>query len=84
MSSAARQLRSTGPRGRRRRCFAGLVDDAALFPPGNATIAEAVPGHLDHARAGDAGLLGRFLCPASRLPELITEPIEVTPTCRSA
>ena len=26
--------------------LSGLVDDAALFPPGNAPMAEAVPSHL--------------------------------------
>ena len=50
--------------------FEGLVDDAALFPPGNAPMAAAVEAHLRH-RAGPYGaLLGRFLCPASRLDEL--------------
>jgi hypothetical protein len=47
-----------------------VVDDAALFPPGDAPMAEAVPAHLDHEAGPDAGLIGRFLCPASRLEEL--------------
>jgi hypothetical protein len=47
-----------------------VVDDAALFPPGDAPMAEAVPAHLDHESGPDAGLIGRFLCPASRLAEL--------------
>lgn len=56
-----------------------LVDDAALFPPGNATMADAVRGHLA-ARAGRHGhLLGFFLCPASRLPELIVELVKTKP-----
>jgi hypothetical protein len=56
------------------------VDDAALFPPGNANMPDAVAGHLT-SRVGDrAGVLGLFLCPASRLPELITELIKVKPT----
>jgi hypothetical protein len=40
---------------------------------------EAVRGHLT-ARVGDhAGVIGLFLCPASRLPELITELIKARP-----
>src|SRR5262249_60549248 len=45
-----------------------LIDDAALFPPGNAPMATAVPAHLEYIRNG--GLVGRFLCPASRMDEL--------------
>ena len=50
----------------RRRLFAGLVDDAALFPPGNAPMAEALAEHARHRSASYAGLVGPFLCPASR------------------
>lgn len=49
----------------------GLVDDAGLFPPARLPMAAAVDRHLDRRRR-DWGplLLGRFLCPASRLDEL--------------
>ncbi len=51
--------------------FRHLIDDAALFPPGNAPMATAVPAHLD-LRAGPlAGFVGPFLCPASRVAELL-------------
>jgi hypothetical protein len=50
--------------------FEGLVDDAALFPPGNAPMGEAVEAHLRHRDGPFGALLGRFLCPASRLAEL--------------
>ncbi len=51
--------------------FHHLIDDAALFPPGNAPMDGAVPAHLA-LRAGPlAGLVGPFLCPASRVPELV-------------
>jgi len=59
--------------------LARLVDDAALFPPGNAAMPDAVRGHLA-GRAGErAGVMGLFLCTASRLPELITELIKARP-----
>lgn len=50
-----------------------LVDDAALFPPGNAPMPAAVAGHRRHRGAPYAALVGRFLCPASRLGELRAE-----------
>jgi hypothetical protein len=51
--------------------FLALVDDAALFPPGNAPMDDAVPAHHEHREAWYASLVGPFLCPASRLDELI-------------
>jgi hypothetical protein len=50
--------------------LAELIDDAALFPPGDAPLTEAVPAHLLLDASAHSGLLGRFLCPVSRLPEL--------------
>jgi hypothetical protein len=49
---------------------AALVDDAAVFPPGNAPMPDAVRAHRRHREAPYARLVGRFLCPASRLGEL--------------
>ncbi|MGY1671920.1 hypothetical protein [Geodermatophilus sp. SYSU D00710] len=52
-----------------RELFAGLFDDAALFPPGDAPMAAAVPAHRElRARLGD--LVGPFVVPAARLGEL--------------
>ena len=76
--STAPELQPAEPPGIRP-LFAKLVDDAALFPPGNAPMPAAVRGYLD-ALAGDhAGLMGVFLCPASRLPELIVEVVKAKP-----
>jgi hypothetical protein len=48
----------------------GLIDDAGLFPPARKPMARAVADHAA-ARAGPARwMLGRFLCPVSRLEEL--------------
>jgi len=53
--------------------FRRLVDDAALFPPGNAPMAAAVPAHLRRPTEQFAALVGPFLCPASRVAELRSE-----------
>lgn len=53
-----------------RALFAGLVDDAALFPPGDAPMDRALAEHAEHRQAWYADLVGPFLCPASRLDEL--------------
>ena len=49
--------------------FSGLFDDAALFPPGDAPMATAVPAHR-HLRAQLGDLVGPFVVPAARLGEL--------------
>ena len=47
-----------------------LLDDAALFPPGNAEMAAAVPDHLLHRRSEYSRWIGPFVCPADRVDEL--------------
>lgn len=61
MSTAARHIPAT---------FAGFVDDAAIFPPGNAPLSEAVAAHLRHRQAWYADLLGGFVVDDARLPDL--------------
>ncbi|MEV4660332.1 hypothetical protein AB0J85_00125 [Micromonospora echinofusca] len=48
----------------------GLVDDAAVFPPGSAPLPDAVAAHRRHRSAWYADLVGPLLVPATRLPEL--------------
>jgi hypothetical protein len=50
--------------------FHRLIDDAALFPPGNAPMPEAVTAHERHRKDWYAPLVGPFLCPAARVGEL--------------
>jgi hypothetical protein len=50
--------------------FAELVDDAALFPPGNAPMAVGLAEHGQHKRSTYRDLVGPFLCPVSRIDEL--------------
>ena len=42
----------------------GLVDDAAVFPPGNAALPDAVAAHREHRAAWYADLVGPLLVPA--------------------
>lgn len=51
--------------------LAGLVDDAALFPPGNAAMPEALASHRGYRAAPWSAAVGPFLCPASRVDELL-------------
>lgn len=44
--------------------LAGLCDDAALFPPGNLPLAEAVPAHVAHLASEYRGLVGPFIVSA--------------------
>lgn len=53
--------------------FAHLVDDAALFPPSNASMADAVRAYLAARSEPFAGVIGFFLCPTSRLGELVAQ-----------
>ncbi|WP_156056484.1 hypothetical protein [Streptosporangium roseum] len=50
--------------------FHSLVDDAGLFPPTALPMAEALRRHRADLAGGSPVLTHRFLCPASRLPEL--------------
>jgi hypothetical protein len=53
--------------------FARLIDDAAVFPPGNAPIPEALAAHAEHRVAWYADLVGPLLLPASALGRLDPE-----------
>jgi hypothetical protein len=43
--------------------FRHLVDDAAMFPPGELPLVEAVAAHRGHRTAPYADLVGPFVCP---------------------
>lgn len=47
-----------------------LIDDAAVFPPGNAALEDAVPAHRGHRQSWYSPMVGPLLIPASRLAEL--------------
>ncbi|MCK9904699.1 hypothetical protein MXD63_32240 [Frankia sp. Cpl3] len=50
--------------------FTGLLDDAAVFPPGNLPLAEAVPAHIRHVCSAHAGLVGALVLAAKDLDAL--------------
>lgn len=45
----------------------GLVDDAAVFPPGSAALPDALAAHRQHRAAWYADLVGPLLIPASNV-----------------
>lgn len=51
--------------------FRSLVDDAAIFPPGNSPLDEALRAHRNHRRASYADLVGPFVVSDVALPDLI-------------
>ncbi|MBD0839823.1 hypothetical protein [Streptomyces sp. TRM68416] len=50
--------------------LAGLFDDAAVFPPGNLPVEEAVRAHVAHTRGAHAGLVGTFVLAAKDVDRL--------------
>lgn len=52
--------------------FTGLVDDAAVFPPGNAALPDAVRSHRLHRTSPYAGYVGPLLVPAALAADLVT------------
>jgi hypothetical protein len=50
--------------------FTRLVDDAAMFPPGNAPAAEAVRAHLEHRQAWYAPMIGPLVVPDTALRQV--------------
>lgn len=47
----------------------GLIDYAGLFPPAKLDMQAAVENYARARMSGDAWILGRFICPVSRLEE---------------
>lgn len=75
---SAVELPPPGPRGVPP-LFAHLIDDSALFPPGTASMADALNRYLASRGNDHAGVQGAFLCPASRLPEMISKLVKIEP-----
>jgi hypothetical protein len=54
----------------RRALLGRVIDHAALFPPASMAMADALAADRRARESEDAWLLGRFVCPASKLGEL--------------
>lgn len=52
------------------RVFHRLIDDAAMFPPGNATVAEAVAAHRQYGQSWFAPLIGPLVVSDQKLAEV--------------
>lgn len=50
--------------------FEGFIDDAAVFPPGNAPLPLALARHRQHRQARYAACIGPLLVPAAAVAEL--------------
>jgi hypothetical protein len=50
--------------------FVGLLDDAAVFPPGNAPLSEAVSAHREHRAAWHAPMVGPLLVGPDDVPDV--------------
>jgi len=53
--------------------FRDLIDDAAIFPPGNSPLDEAVVAHREHRTAPYAEAVGAFVVTDLRLPEVVRD-----------
>jgi hypothetical protein len=58
----------TGPGSRQ--LWSGLFDDAALYPPADAPLKDAVRNNVRHGLSWYADMLGNFVCPGGRLVAL--------------
>jgi hypothetical protein len=65
-------------RGARAVLLGGLIDHAALFPPASLGVDEALAEDARIRRAPESWLVGRFVCPASRLVDLGDADVRVT------
>jgi hypothetical protein len=68
-----------------RALLAESIDYAGTFPPARLPLEEAVRNYARYRTEPDAWMLGRFVCPASRLEEigpLVDELFASSPPCR--
>jgi hypothetical protein len=54
-----------------RALLTGAIDYAGMFPPAKLPLEEAFRNYLVYRECPDAWMLGRFICPAGRLEELV-------------
>lgn len=63
-----------------RALLAGVIDYAGLFPPARLPLDQAVRHYTRYRTESESWMLGRFICPASRLMELAPYEAELLQT----
>ena len=58
--------------------FAGLIDHAPTFPPAQLPLDEGLAEHRRVRGSKHGWIVNRFVCPASKLPELGDEPLRLS------
>ncbi|MCC6321673.1 MAG: hypothetical protein IT438_09605 [Phycisphaerales bacterium] len=58
----------------------GLIDYAGLFPPAKLGMAESARNYAAYLRSPESWMLGRFICPVSRLEEFRAATVGLLPT----
>jgi hypothetical protein len=53
-----------------RALLSGIIDYAGMFPPASLSMYDAVHNYARYRQSPESWMLGRFICPASRLQEL--------------
>lgn len=54
-----------------RALLSGVIDYAGLFPPAKLPLEEAIRNYARYRTEPESWMLGRFICPANRLEELV-------------
>jgi len=58
--------------------FRGIIDDAAIFPPGNVPLADALTAYDDRSSAPYADLVASFVVTDLRLPDVVRSGIPLS------
>jgi len=58
--------------------FAEIIDYAGLFPPAQLPLPEAMANYVRYRQGPNSWMLGRFIIPAERLPELLSFQADIT------
>jgi hypothetical protein len=61
-----------------RALLSGIIDYAGLFPPAKLPMEQALRNYLRYRTEPESWMLGRFICPASRLAELEAYRADIT------
>jgi hypothetical protein len=54
-----------------RALLAGVIDYAGLFPPAQLSLDQSIRNYARYRQEAESWMLGRFVCPAERLAELV-------------